>query len=99
MAKAYKTFAADDARFLREGKFPIVGKANAPAEAEKTKIAFGKQMTLQSAGDLAYAVTTYQMTDSAGKITEKGNSVQIWKRQSGGVWLIVLDVFAPTDEK
>ncbi len=92
LKKAYKTFAAADARFLREGKFPILGKANAPVEAKKNKISFGKQMTLQSAGDLAYAVTTYQLADGAGKIIEQGNSVQVWKLRSDGNWRIVLDV-------
>ncbi len=51
-------------------------------------------MTLSSAGDLAYSVTTFQLKDGAGKITEQGNSVQIWKLRSDGKWQIVL-VFAP----
>lgn len=101
LKKAYKTFAADDARFLREGKFPILGKQGAPVEAKKTKISFGRQMTLQSAGDLAYAVTIYQLTDGAGKVQEKGNSVQIWKLKSDGKWQIVLDVMSqiPLEQK
>lgn len=91
--RAYKTFAAEDARFLREGKLPVKGKANALAENKISgKIIFGKQMTLQSAGDLGYAVTTYE-TRNGDKITEKGNVVQIWKI-IGGKWQIVLDVLA-----
>lgn len=92
--KAYKTFASDDARFLREGKFSIVGKNNALSEIKsKGKITFGKNVTIQSAGDLGYSVTTYE-TKSGEKTTEKGNIVQIWKLL-GGKWQIVLDVFAP----
>jgi len=90
---AYKTFAAEDVRFLREGKFPITGKTNALSEIKnKSKIVFGKQMTLQSAGDLGYAVTTYEMKND-DKLIEKGNVVQIWK-VIGGKWQLVLDVFA-----
>ena len=93
LEKAYKIFAAEDARFLREEKFPINGKSNALTEIKnKGKITFGKQMSLQSAGDLGYAVTTYEMKNG-GNITEKGNVVQIWKI-IGGKWQIVLDVFA-----
>ncbi len=99
LAKAYKNFAADYARFLREGKFPIVGKSNAPAETNKSKIVFGKSATMQSAGDLGYSITTYEMKDG-DKTTEKGNIVQIWKL-IGGRWQIVLDVFAaiPLEKK
>ncbi len=56
LSNAYKTFAADDVRLLRDGRFPILGKENAISEAkkEKSKIAFGSRMTMQSAGDFAY---------------------------------------------
>ena len=94
LSKAYKIFVAEDARFLREGKFPILGKANALNETKsKSKIVFGKQMTQQSAGDLAYVVTTYELKNSE-KTIEKGNIIQVWKL-AGGRWQIVADVFAP----
>jgi ketosteroid isomerase-like protein len=98
LEKAYKNFAAEDVRFLRDGKFPIIGKNNAVAEVKtNSKITFGKNVTMQSAGDLAYSVTTYEMKNGE-KTTEKGNIVQIWKL-IGGKWQIVLDVFAPIPEK
>jgi len=93
LSKAYKNFAAEDARFLREGKFPILGKSNASVETKKSKITFGKDATMQSAGDLGYSITTYEMKNG-DKMIEKGNIVQIWKL-FGGRWQIVLDVFAP----
>lgn len=94
LAKSYKTFAAEDVRLLREGKFPITGKANALAESKgRSKITFGKKMTQQSADDLAYVVTTYEMQDG-GKTTEKGNVIQAWKFLDGK-WQVVFDVFAP----
>jgi ketosteroid isomerase-like protein len=98
LEKAYKIFAFEEVRFLREGKFPIIGKNKALAEIKtKLKIIFGKNVTMQSAGDLAYSVTTYEMKDGE-KTAEKGNIVQIWKL-IGGKWQIVLDVFAPIPEK
>lgn len=71
----------------------MLGKNNALLEIKKSKITFGKGATMQSAGDLGYSVTTYEMKSSE-KIIEKGNIVQIWKL-FGRRWQIVLDVFAP----
>lgn len=94
LEKSYKIFASEDVRFLREGKFPILGKKAAlDAAKSKSKIRFGKQMTQQSAGDLAYVVTTYEMK-AGEKVTEKGNVIQVWKL-TGNQWQIVADVFAP----
>lgn len=99
LSKAYKIFASENVRLLRGRKFPILGKAAALAEYKKDKriVAFGKNMTLQNAGDLAYSVTTYELKDAL-KTVEKGNAVQIWKF-SGGKWQIVMDVFSPIPEK
>ena len=97
LAKAYKDFAVTDARFLREGEFPILGKLNAPPEIKKSKITFGKEATMRSADDLGYSITTYEMK-SGDITTEKGNIVQIWKF-IGGRWQIVLDVLAPIPKK
>ena len=93
LSRAYKNFAAEDVRFLREGKFPLLGKSNAPPESKKSRITFGRRVTMQSAGDLGYSITTYEMKNG-DKTTEKGNIVQIWKL-IGGRWQIVVDVFAP----
>ena len=48
---------------------------------------------MQSADDLGYSITTYEMKNS-DRVTEKGNVIQVWKL-IGGRWQIVLDVFAP----
>lgn len=96
LGKAYKTYAADYVRFLREGKFAIVGKREALAEVGKDKITFGKEMTLQSAGDLGYVVTSYELKNG-DKLTERGNIIQFWKL-IGGKWQIVLDVVVPIPE-
>lgn len=98
LTQAYKIFASENVRFLREGKQPLVGKKIALSEFKKDKqtIVFGKNMTLQSAGDLAYAITAYSLKN--GEAVEKGNTIQVWKF-IGGKWQIVADVFAPIPEK
>lgn len=99
LSKAYKTFAADDIRVLREGKMPFPGKDNFLSELRKDKInvAFAKRSTFFNAAELAYIFNTYTLT-RADKTTEKGNFVQIWKLR-GGKWQIVLDIFSPIPEK
>ena len=99
LGNAGQLFAAEDVRLLRDGKLPIVGKNNVLAELkkEKSNISFGKKMTLQSAGDLAYLNTTYQLK-KGDKIIEQGNIMQIWKLR-GGKWQIVLEIFAPIPSK
>ncbi len=96
---AYRMFASENVRLLRAGKFPILGKAAALGAYRKNKstVAFGKNMTLQSAGDLAYSLTTYELRDGA-KTIEKGGTAQVWKF-TGGRWQIVMDVFAPINDK
>jgi hypothetical protein len=97
--KAYKTYAADDVRVLREGKLPSLGKENflRDIKKDKTNVFFTKRNTFFYASDTAYTFNTYVLT-RADKTTEKGNFLQIWKLRAGK-WQIVLDVFNPIPEK
>lgn len=96
LEKAYKTFAADDIRILRENQMPILGKSAALAQAKKEKgiIVFPKRSVFFGAADLAYVSNTYTLTKPDKKV-ENGNFVQIWKLR-GGKWQIVADVFTQT---
>jgi ketosteroid isomerase-like protein len=96
LSKAYKTFLADDARLLREGKMPIIGKENALKEFknDKSKIVFTKRSFFVGAADMAYISNTYTATDKNDKPIEKGNFLQVWKLR-GNKWEIVLDAFVP----
>ena len=96
LSKAYKTFLADDARLLREGKMPIIGKVNALKEFknDKSKIIFTKRSFFVGAADMAYISNTYTATDKNDKPLEKGNFLQVWKLR-GNRWEIVLDAFVP----
>lgn len=97
--KAYKTYLADDVRFYREGKLPIIGKKNALDEIKKlskNKIKFAKRSMFLGAGDLGYLSNSYTVLDKANKEIEKGNFLQIWRLRKGK-WEIVLDLFSPID--
>jgi hypothetical protein len=99
LKKAYKSYAADDIRVLREGKMPILGKDAFLDELKKDKmsVAFAKRSVFFEAADLAYINNTYVLT-RADKTIEKGNFLQIWKLR-GGKWQIVLDIFNPVPEE
>ena len=99
MSAAYKNYAADDVRALREGSLPITGKKNLLSEVKKSKerIAFAKRSMFFGAADMAYTANSYTATKSDNSI-EKGNFVQIWKLR-GGKWQLVMDAFMPAPEK
>ncbi len=99
LSKAYKTFAADDIRVLRQGKMPILGKAALLAELKKNKtsVAYAKRSVFFGAADLAYITNSYTLT-KADKTTENGHFMQIWKLRAGK-WQIVLDILHPTPEE
>lgn len=99
LSKAYKAFLADDARLLRDGKQPILGRQNALAEFknDKSQVFFAKRSVFVGAADMAYISNSYTISDRSGKQTEKGNFLQIWKLRAGK-WQIVLDVFLPIPE-
>ncbi len=94
LGKAYKSYLAEDARMLREGKMPIVGKNSILDEVKKfkSKIKFNKRTIFTEAADMAYISNIYEVLDKSGKTTETGNFLQVWKLR-GGKWLIVFDVF------
>lgn len=96
LSKAYKSFASEDVRFLRDGAMPILGKKAALDETKKIKdtIKFSKRMFFVSAGDLAYLNDVFTLRKD-DQVTAKGNIFQVWKLNDSGVWQIVLDVTNP----
>lgn len=53
------------------------------------------RLEVSRGGDLAYAQGTYEASfdDAEGKpVTERGKSVQVWKKQADGVWKCVVDI-------
>lgn len=90
---AYKSYAADDIRLLRDGLPPVVGKKRV---IEVTKdfrsVKFPGKVALIEAGDMAYSWNPceYNVSDEG---IERGNCLHIWKLQKKR-WWIVLGAFA-----
>ena len=95
LQKAYGLFAANDIRMFREGNGPIIGKKSVlkVLKGRKSVVAFAKRSVFFGAANISYNLGTYTVSEG-GKVTEKGNSLQIWKL-SGGKWQIVLDILKP----
>ena len=99
-AKAYRTYLADDAFVLRDGRLPLIGKKAAAAyfDDEKPALKFAKRKTFSEAGDLAWVSSGYSINDKAGVEIERGNFIQVWKLRNGK-WQIAADVLAPVFKK
>lgn len=91
---AYKKFAADDVRLLRDAAPPIIGKKRVVEQMnEYISVEFPTKVALFQAADMAYTWNACQFDNSnEGKV--KGNCVHIWKLRQKK-WWIVLGVFAP----
>lgn len=97
--KAYKSFLADDAIVMRQGKQPAFDKKSALLLLKDApQIAFSKRKLFTEAADLGYVHGPYIMTDKKGVEIEKGNFVQVWKLRNKK-WVIVADVLVPLPAK
>ncbi len=94
-SKAYRSFLAEDAIVLRDGKQPAFNrKAAIELIGRDSRVSFAKRKTFVESADLAYVHARYAITDKYGKETEKGNFVQVWKLRKKR-WLIVADMLVP----
>ena len=90
---AYKSYAADDVRLLRDGLPPIVGKGRViQATKDFRSVKFPGKVALIESGDMAYSWNPceYNVSDEG---LERGNCLHIWKLR-GKKWWIVLGAFA-----
>jgi len=94
LAKAFESHASPDVRVYRTGNLPFIGRS---ASEEALKKISGKLKSqpiggdVSRAGDLGYTHGTYEISDAADKVVERGSYVRIWRNQ-GGAWRVVLDV-------
>ena|SRR5256885_1461820 len=99
-AKAFQAYLANDARWLRDGEFPVIGKALIAATVLKTEGVLTWQpmkADVSQSADLGYTYGTYEIKskDARGRTTENGHYVRIWKKQSDGKWRAALNVMNP----
>jgi ketosteroid isomerase-like protein len=91
---AYKRFAADDVRLLRDGVAPIVGKKRVvEAMNDYVSIMFPQKVALFQSADMAYTWNPCSF-DNSNEGQVQGNCLHIWKLRKKK-WWIVLGVFAP----
>lgn len=91
---AYKKFAADDVRLLRERDAPLEGKKHVVSEMKRYRsVEFPKKVSLYESADMAYIWNPCEYANN-DEGTIKGNCLHIWKLRDKK-WWIVLGVFAP----
>jgi hypothetical protein len=90
---AYRDYAADEIRLLRDGQPPIVGKKRViEATRDYRAVKFQAKVALIESGDMAYSWNPceYNVSDEG---MERGNCLHIWKLRNKK-WWIVLGAFA-----
>ncbi|MCX6215941.1 DUF4440 domain-containing protein [Spirosoma sp.] len=100
LAKAFATYAADDAIKLNDGAAPTVGFDSIRSQMSRIP-PNGSVLTWQvlkadaaQSGELGYTFGQWMLTskDNSGKRkTQFGVYVTVWKRQRNGQWRFVLD--------
>lgn len=93
--EAYLSILADDARLMRPGHAPFVGKDAAVIRLaeEKGKLAFQPMKGgVSAAGDLGYAYGTYERK---GERAESGSYLRVWERAPESGWRLALEVLSP----
>ena len=98
-SSAYKSFLANDAIVMRDGKLPAFEKKAALLLLkDSSRIAFSKRKMFTEAADLGYVHGPYTMTDEKGAEMERGNFVQVWRLRNKK-WVIVADILIPLPVK
>ncbi len=97
LVKAFNSYTSAEVRLYRNGSLPFPDRKASAAALESTK---GQVLwtpiagDVSRSGDLGYTHGTYEITDAAKTVTERGSYVRIW-RGFGDHWRIVLDVTNP----
>lgn len=93
IVKAYGATLADDARYHREGVYPILGKAAILADLKQTAGSSSWQpdkAEVAASGDLGYTYGSGEKTGADGK-SEPHVYTRIWRKE-GRMWKVALDI-------
>ena len=94
-------FYAEDAQLLPPNA-PLMSGHAAIKECWRGMVSAGLKISvletkrIEESGDLAYGVGVYELTLSppgGGTISDKGKYVVVYRRQPGGAWKAVADIF------
>lgn len=97
LSGAYKQYAADEIRLLRDGDPPIIGKKRVVSATKNyISLRFPDQTASFQSADMAYTWNPCEFANS-NEGMEKGNCLNIWKLRDKK-WSIVLSVFARTED-
>lgn len=94
LGKAFETYASPELRLYRAGNLPFIGRSAAAAALAKVAGRLKSEPIggdVARAGDLGYTHGTYELSDAANKVVERGSYVRIWRKQDDA-WRVVLDV-------
>ena len=104
LRSAFMTFAADDIRSYRPGRFPLVGKRAlgelVPSNAGRASLSAGGRtggffrVGISSSGDLAFHFGTSDYWKDRSTM-ETTAYLMIWRKEPSGDWEIVLDIELP----
>lgn len=97
VAKAFLAYAAGEIRLFRNNNFPFLNRSEIGRAlgAESVVVAWRPAFAdVSRSGDLGYAYGTYEVTNTEGKLSERGNYMRIWKKHKA-TWRVVLDVANP----
>jgi ketosteroid isomerase-like protein len=103
VAEAFYQFFAEDAVWLPVGSDPVIGRAavrDRIREAGTVQLAWQPQAAaVARSGDLGYTWGLYESrargADGRERIS-RGKYTTIWRKQTDGRWLAVLDIGNPT---
>ncbi len=99
---AFIFYAADSVVKIRDGNFPITGKANMVkaygARPDTGMVLRWKPVIAEvgAANDLGYTFGEWELYLKAKDTTMYGNYLSIWKKQHDGTWKYVLDAGSNT---
>ena len=97
LSKAFLQYSSPDVRLYRNGSLPFIGAtASAGALRSETRKVNWTPLggDVSRSGDLGYTHGTYEISDAAAKVAERGSYVKIWKKENGA-WKVVMDVTNP----
>ncbi|MGH2569230.1 MAG: DUF4440 domain-containing protein [Bacteroidota bacterium] len=97
---AYETHGAQEIRWMRPQRFPVLGKdSTLAAVTERAGVTVWRvtDADIARSGDLActYGKYEWKKNSTDEKPSGMGNYVKLWRKQADGSWKIVLDVIVP----